>query len=148
MPWLFGLFAVLAGISNPIQSGSNSALNKAVGAPVVAASIVYLVGVVCLAACVPFLGFGARGLGLKLQSLPWWAFVGGICNALFLMSTLLVTKRLGSATFTTIVVIAAVITSLALDHFGLLGFDVRRATLLRMVGGALAASGVVLIAAF
>ena len=148
MQWLLAVFAVLAGVSNPIQSGSNSALNKVVDAPVLSALIVYAVGVLCLMACTPFLGLPARGLDGKLMGLPWWAFVGGICNALFLMSTLLVTKRLGSATFTTTVVIAAVITSLLLDHFGLMGFEVRRATLLRVVGGLFATGGVVLIAMF
>lgn len=148
MSWLLGLMTVLAGISNPLQSGSNAALNKATGQPVVAAFIVYAIGSLCLLACAPFLGFGVRDAAGKLPGLPWWGFIGGICNALFLMSTLLITRKLGSATFTTIVVISAVVTSLALDHFGLLGFEVRLATPLRLLGGALAIAGVGLIAAF
>ena len=148
MQWLLGLFAVLAGISNPLQSGSNSALNKSLASPVLSALIVYGVGGVCLLACIPFLGFATRGSGAKMLGLPWWAFIGGVCNALFLMSTLLITKRLGSATFTTAVVIAAIITSLALDHFGLMGFPVRHATWPRIVGGVLAICSVVMIAVF
>lgn len=148
MQWLLGLFAVIAGVSNPLQSGSNAALNKGLDAPVASAFIVYAIGAVCLLACTPFLGFAPKGAAGKLFGLPWWAFIGGVCNALFLMCTLLVTKRLGSATFTTAVVIAAVITSLILDNFGLLGFEVRPATVLRLVGGGLAIGGVVLIAVF
>ena len=148
MQWILGLFAVLAGVSNPLQSGANSALNKAVASPVLSALVVYLVGGACLLACVPFLGFATRGAGAKLLGLPWWAFVGGVCNALFLLCTLLVTRKLGSATFTTAVVIAAVITSLALDHWGLMGFAVRPATPLRLVGGLLAIGSVVMIAVF
>lgn len=64
------------------------------------------------------------------------------------MCTLLITKKLGSATFTTAVVIAAVVTSLALDNFGLMGFPVRSATPLRLVGGVLAICSVVMIATF
>lgn len=148
MMWILGFFAVLAGISNPLQSGSNSALNKALDSPVLSAMIVYAVGVLCLLACIPFLGFSTRGAGSKLLGIPWWAFIGGIGNALFLMCTFLITKKLGSATFTTAVVIAAIVTSLALDHFGLMGFAVRHATPLRLVGGALAIGGVVMIAIF
>lgn len=148
MPWLLGAFAIIAGISNPLQSGSNATLNKVLAAPVASAFLVYAVGGLCLLACIPFLGFAPRGTGGKLAGLPWWVFIGGACNALFLMSTLLVTKKLGSATFTTIVVIAAVITSLMLDNFGLLGFAVRPLTALRLLGGALAIAGVVLIALF
>jgi transporter family-2 protein len=148
MMWIFGFFAVLCGISNPLQSGSNSALNKAIESPVLSAVIVYLVGAFCLLVCVPFLGFATRGAGGKLLGVPWWAFIGGICNALFLICTFLITKKLGSATFTTAVVIAAVVTSLALDNFGLMGFAVRHATPLRLVGGALAVGGTVMIALF
>ena len=148
MQWILGLAAVLAGISNPLQSGANSVLNKAVASPVLSALIVFLVGCLCVLACIPFLGFNARGAGAKLLGLPWWAFIGGACNALFLICTFLVTKRLGSATFTTAVVIAAVVTSLAMDHFGLMGFTVRPATPLRIVGGLLAIGSVVMIAIF
>jgi transporter family-2 protein len=148
MHWFLAIFAVVAGISNPLQSGSNSALLKSLQEPVVSAVVVYLIGAACLALCVPFLGLGARPAMARLGSVPWWAYIGGICNALFLMCTLLVTKKLGSATFTTIVVISAVVTSIALDHFGLMGFEVREASLLRLVGAGLAVVGVVLIAVF
>jgi bacterial/archaeal transporter family-2 protein len=93
MHWLLTLFAILAGISNPLQSGSNSALLKSTQAPVVAAFVVYLIGSVCLLACIPFLGFPLRSTAGKLADVPWWAYIGGLCNALFLMCTLLVTKK-------------------------------------------------------
>ena len=146
MQWGLSLLAILAGISNPLQSGSNSALQKALQAPIVSALLVYCVGAVCLILCIPFIGFPFRDAVGKLGRLPWWVFIGGACNALFLVSTLLVTKKLGSATFTTIVVIAAVITSLLLDHFGLFGLKVRQATPLRLAGGVVAIAGVVMIA--
>ncbi|WP_250501349.1 DMT family transporter [Caballeronia sp. GAWG1-5s-s] len=148
MHWLLAVFAVLAGVSNPLQSGSNSALLKGLHEPIVSALIVYLIGAACLAVCVPFFGFGVRPALSRLGSLPWWAYVGGICNALFLMCSLLITRKLGSATFTTIVVISAVVTSLALDHFGLMGFQVREASALRLLGAGLAVAGVILIAIF
>ena len=148
MAWLLSAFAILAGISNPLQSGSNSALLKGVGAPVVAAFVVYAVGAACLLACIPFLGFPLRGAAARVGGLPWWVFIGGICNAVFLMATLLVTKRLGSATFTTLVVVSALVTSLVLDNYGLMGFEVRAASWPRILGGALAVGGVLLIARF
>ncbi len=145
---LLFLFTVLAGISNPLQSASNATLNKALGAPLIAAFAVYAVGSLCLLACIPFLGFPLRGIGVRLHGVPAWVVLGGVCNAVFLMATLLITRKLGSATFTTLVVIAAVITSLALDHFGLLGLEARPATLPRLAGAVLAIGGVLLIAAF
>lgn len=148
MKWLLGLFAILAGISNPVQSGSNSALLKTIQAPIVGAFVVYAIGALCLLACIPFAGFPLKDATAKLADVPWWAFMGGFCNALFLLCSLLITKKLGSATFTTIVVISAVVTSVMLDHFGLLGFEVRPATALRLVGAGLSIAGVALIAIF
>lgn len=148
MHWLLAIFAVLAGVSNPLQSGSNSALLKGLHEPVVAACVVYLIGAACLALCTPFFGFGVRAALTRLSGVPWWAYIGGLCNALFLMCSLLVTRRLGSAPFTTIVVISAVVTSVVIDHFGLVGFEVRPAGALRLLGSAFAIAGVVLIANF
>ncbi len=45
-----------------------------------------------------------------------------------------------------IIVTAAVVVSLALDHFGQVGFEVHRAGLWRIVGAGLMVAGVVLIA--
>ena len=146
MAWLWGLFAVVAGISNPLQSGSNSELLKLTQAPIVCAFIVYAIGGACLLVAIPFLGFPVKATVGKLPSVPWWALIGGVCNVTFLLSTFLVTKRLGSATFTTIVLVSALITSLILDHFGLLGFPVRQASVGRLIGAALTVAGVVCIA--
>ena len=145
MSWLLPIFAILAGISNPLQSGSNSELLKTLQAPVVAAYLVYLIGAACIAVAIPFVGFPAKSSIAKLGGLPWWVFIGGICNAAFLMASLLITKRLGSAMFTTLVVVSAIITSVVLDHFGLLGFEPRPVNWLRGIGGLLAVAGVVLI---
>jgi uncharacterized membrane protein YdcZ (DUF606 family) len=51
-----------------------------------------------------------------------------------LLPSLSMTKKLGSATFTTVVVISAVLISLALDHFDLLGFETHAATPRRLPG--------------
>lgn len=148
MNWLPWLFAILAGISNPLQSGSNSGLNKAIEAPVLAAFVVYAIGSVCLLVSLFVFGVSGKDIAAGLRSAPWWAFIGGICNALFLMVSLIVTKQLGSAAFTTTIVIAAAVTSLLLDHFGLLGFEVRTITGLRALGALMAIGGVVLITVF
>lgn len=148
MNWLLPLFAVIAGISNPLQSATNSALSKGIQAPLVSGFIVYAVGALCLLVCIPFVGLPLRSAFDKLGGVPWWVYLGGVFNAVFLLASLLVTKKLGSATFTTLVVISAVVVSVALDHFGLLGLAQRTATPLRLLGAAFAVAGVVLISVF
>lgn len=135
-----GSSGLCRGIRRNFQSAAiskQSVLQKSLQAPIVSALFVYAVGTVCLLLCILFFGLPVRDSLGKLTQVPWWVFIGGACNALFLVCTLLVTKRLGSATFTTIVLIAAVVTSLLLDDHGLLGFEVRQATALRLVGAPL-----------
>lgn len=148
MPILFWLAAIVAGISNPLQSASNSELLKRMEAPIVAAFTVYLIASTCLLVAIPFVGFPLRSAVGKLAGAPWWLVLGGLCNVTFLLASLTVTKKLGSGTFTTLVVVSAVVTSVILDHFGLLGLEQRALTPLRAGGCALAIAGVVLITRF
>ena len=145
MTWLYAVVAVLAGLSNPLQSGANSEFVKHASV-VPSAFYVYATGAVVLLLAIPVFGFAFDRA--KLADIPWWAWIGGLCNVTFLLATLTVTKKLGSALFTTLVVITAVCLSLALDHFGLMGFEQRTATAGRLLGGALAIAGIVCIARF
>jgi transporter family-2 protein len=148
MAILFWLGAIIAGISNPLQSGSNAELFKRTGTPLVAALIVYAIGASALLLASPFIGLPVRGALAKLHGAPWWLAIGGLCNVTFLLASLTITKKLGSGTFTTLVVVSAAVTSVLLDHFGLLGLEQRALTLWRGVGVALAIAGVFLIARF
>ena len=145
MTWLYALVAIIAGISNPLQSGANSEFVRHAGV-VPSAFYVYATGAIVLMLSIPIFDFALDRE--KLAAIPWWAWIGGLCNVTFLLATLTVTKKLGSALFTTLVVITAVCLSLALDHFGLMGFEQRTATAGRIVGGALAIAGILCIAKF
>jgi transporter family-2 protein len=136
---LIGL-AVLAGLSNPIQSAANAALNKAMQQVIPAALAIYGVAIVCLLLCAPFLGLSLREVGPKLGSIPWWAWVGGICNAIFVLAAALATQRVGSAVFTVTAACCAVVLSILLDRAGIMGLHQHPITWLRLVGGAMAVS--------
>src|SRR6202012_3058854 len=138
MNWLLSLFAILAGISNPLQSGSNSELLKTIQAPIVAAYLVYMVGAIVIAFAIPFVGFPARDALGKLSGVAWWALIGGACNAAFLMASLLITKRLGSATLTAVVVVLGVGPSVVIDTFGLMGSEMKPINSMRGFAGGVA----------
>ncbi len=78
--------------------------------------------------------------------MPWWGWVGGLLGASVLASQLWVAREIGAGPFMGIVVTAAVVASLVLDHFGLVGFEEHPAGLWRIVGAGLMVGGVVLIA--
>ena len=143
----FGL-AFLAGLSNPIQSAANAALNKASGNPVVTAACIYGVAIATLAIVAAIWGFPLRESLAKATDAPWWAWIGGACGLVFVFAGALATKQIGAGPFTVTTLVTAVVLSIALDHFGLLGLDQHAAGWPRLVGGALAIAGVVLVGLF
>ena len=64
------------------------------------------------------------------------------------MSQLFVADSIGASAYLGIIVVTGTLTSLVIDHFGLIGFDVHRLNLARIIGGTLMAAGVLLIAIF
>jgi bacterial/archaeal transporter family-2 protein len=141
---LVGL-AVLAGLSNPIQSAANAALNKALQQVIPAALTIYAVAILGLLACAPFLGLSVRDLPTRLAMVPWWAWVGGLCNLCFVLAGALCAQRIGSATFTVTVACSAIVLSIVLDRLGVMGLEEHPLSAMRLLGGALAIGGIVLV---
>ena len=147
MKVVFLLLAIAAGIGSALQSGSNSSLQKALETPLWA--ILMVAGVTVTLSCLLALCFGG-GLptGAALARTPWWAWLGGVFGTTFLFATVVASGQLGAGVFVALVVTSSTVTSLALDHFGWMGFDVHAAGLGRIVGGLLMVAGVACIAAF
>ena len=146
MPYVI---AVIAGILNMLQSGTNATLHdKLKVGPVVPAIVVYAGGIVGVLAASPFLAKGTGTLATNAGSVPWWGWTGGLLGAVYVVATLTLAKNMGAGAFTAITLTAAIATSLVLDHFGLLGFEVRSLSTLRVLGGVLMIGGVALIARF
>ena len=150
MQILFYGLALLAGLSNPLQSAANAALNKGVGQPLATGLVVYAVAVCGLLVCVgvaAVAGASFGGLG-KLGGLPWWVFVGGLCQLTFTLAAAVSTQKIGSASFTVTGLVVAIVLSIALDKWGLMGLPGRDATWPRLLGAALAIAGVTLVSVF
>jgi transporter family-2 protein len=132
MIWLYLFFAFLAGVLIPAQSGINSQLARWLGHPILAALISFTVGTVVLLGYSFFLRLPWPTLS-SLAGMPWWAWTGGF---------------LGAATFISVALAGQVLASLALDHFGLVGFEVRSITPWRFTGALLVVLGVLLVRKF
>jgi transporter family-2 protein len=141
------LFVALAGILNTLQSGSNATLNKTLERPVWAIVCVFAVA---LATALLFALVSGQRLPSREQMalVPWWAWPGGVLGAVYILSMMLAADKLGAAVFMSLTVTMAVITSLIMDHFGLMGFQRHTAGWGRIAGGALMAAGLALIAKF
>jgi transporter family-2 protein len=137
------LGALLAGALISIQTGSNARLKEAFGHPLPAVVISSLIGVVLLAAAT----FVARApLSLdRVAGAPWTAWIGGLLGAVYAVTVVVLARELGAATLTALVVSGQLICSVVLDHYGLLGFEVRTIGIGRLVGCALLLTGTFLI---
>ncbi|MDX7952694.1 DMT family transporter [Lichenihabitans sp. Uapishka_5] len=147
MSFLLVPLALLAGILNTVQSGANATLSKGLGQPVLAALCVTLGNAVVYLLVGAVLGLRWPDMG-KVAQLPWWAWTGGFCGAAYVLAVVFFAEKLGAAVFTGCTVTAAILTSVLLDHFGLVGFKEHAASLWRLLGCALMIGGLVLIATF
>lgn len=147
MWYLYG-FVLLAGIANAVQPGQNSTLAKGFSQPLTAGLVVGIAA----ALSVLIIGLVIRRLAwptyVELAQMPWWAWFGGLLGGGVVITQLLIARQIGAGAFLSLLVTAGVVTSILLDHFGWVGFEVHPATIWRLVGGVLMIAGVALIAAF
>ena len=145
MTWLLYVVAVIAGMANPFQAGSNAELNRQMGAPLWAGVVVYATGLGGLLLLQLYLR-EALPAGGRIGAVSWWAWGGGLISIASTMAGLMLAQRMGSAVFTGITVTAALVCSVLLDQMGAIGFRQHAASPLRLAGCALMIAGVWMIA--
>ena len=145
--YFFIILAVLAGMMMPTQAAVNNKLAGAVGSPILAAFISFLVGTIAL-----FLYIVASGIPLgdlfsaKDASIVAWT--GGLLGAFFVAATVTLVPRLGVALTFSLLIAGQMLVTLVIDHFGLLGVPVKEANLPRLLGVSFIMIGVILIRKF
>lgn len=146
--WFLYGFALLAGVANALQAGTNATLSKTLAQPFAAGIVVALVGAVTLLGLGLVLGRFALPSLSDIRAVPHWAWLGGMIGALLILSQLFVAQRIGAAPYLGLLVTAGVVTSILLDHFGWIGFTQHPASLWRILGGLLMVVGIALVAMF
>ncbi len=64
----------------------------------------------------------------SLSAMPWWAPLGGLAGAVAVFAGLTLIDKLGASTVNGLIIAANIVTSIAIDHFGLLNTPcIRRA---------------------
>ncbi|MCJ2085961.1 DMT family transporter [Methylobacterium sp. E-005] len=147
MWYLYGL-ALLAGVANAIEPGQNATLAKATGQPMLAGIFCFALAMVCLFGVMVVARLRSPSTTEQATPVPWWAWPGGILGALVVLAQLYVSEQIGAAPFLGCVITVGVIGSIALDHYGLVGFERHPAGRWRIAGGVLMIAGVALVAAF
>jgi bacterial/archaeal transporter family-2 protein len=138
------LLAFGLGVLLPVQAGINAQLRTALGAPLAAALISFLIGTAALVAGA-LLARTPLPVAAAWSQSPWWYWVGGLIGAVYVAGAIVLAPRLGAATLIAAVVAGQMLISLVLDQFGWVGFPVHEITPVRLIGAALIIAGVLMV---
>ena len=142
MSLLLFFLAFGAGIAVSFQAAINSQMAAAVGAnSVVAALVSFLCGTAALAVVALVRG-GLPDALAALPQQPLWKFSGGFLGAAFIFCTVLLVPRIGLLNLVVLVIVGQLLTSMAIDHFGLVNVAMRRVSAVRLAGAAVMIAGV------
>jgi len=137
------LMAAMVGAGLTVQVGMNATVRFAIGSPVLAAIVNFVIGLAALI-LVAVVG-GARWAPGSAASVPAWAWLGGLLGALYVASTTVLGPRLGAAALLALTLAGQMVAALLVDHYGIIGFPQSPITPSRLLGAALLVAGVLLI---
>ncbi|GAC1450276.1 MAG: DMT family transporter [Vulcanimicrobiaceae bacterium] len=140
----YAAIALLAGVGLPLQAAINVRLRDIVGNPVRASLVSFLVGSVLLAVATLAIREPLPSLG-ALARAPWWVWTGGVLGTAYIVATIVLVPRLGSAYTFALVVAGQMAMSVAIDRFGLFGTTAIAFSPARAFGAALLVGGVLLM---
>lgn len=148
MQWLLSPLAILSGMLMVVQSACNGTLEKVIDRPVTVGVISLGIGLIVLLAAGTVLGQLDFPRGIAVSEIPWWAWLGGACGAVALLSQPIAAPRLGAAIYIGLFITSSSVLSVLFDHFGWLGFAEHPAGLGRVLGCALMVIGIALVSFF
>lgn len=119
MNWLLIVFVALAGAMLPLQALVNGRLGQATGSGVFASTVSFVIGTVALLLVTVAMRPALPSLA-QAMSFPAWIWLGGLLGAAFVVIATIAAPRLGAAALISVVVLGQMISSIALDHYGVL----------------------------
>ena len=146
-PSLLAMLAVVfGGAATALQAPTNAKMMGAVGSPVNAAFVSFAVGTAALGILAVLLQ--VRPDMAASRALPWYAWIGGLYGAIFVVAAAWGVPRLGVATTIILMVAGQLLLSVALDHFGAMGMPKQPISLGRVAGIGLVIAGVLMVRKF
>ena len=144
--WLYPII-LLAGALQALGPPMNNALRNAMDNPWLASLVSFLPVIAllaCLFLCLPSPLPSAKGL----ESMPWWAPLGGLIGAFAVIAGLLFVGKVGAGVFGGLTITANILMSLAVDRYGMFGMEVHELSIGRIAGAILMVAGIGLISNF
>ena len=129
---LWIIIVIISGMLIPVQAGLNAMVKQisngliAGGWNTMLATIVFIGALLVIRLPYPTIA--------ALTTLPWWAYLGGLCSAFYVFTSLSSAHILGAVLLIVCLTAGQMIGSVILDHFGWLGYSVKPLTLARLFG--------------
>lgn len=137
--WAFPL-AMVAGMAVTLQTTFNGQLAKGLGGdPVAAAIFSFMVGLLSLT-IVGLIRGNTLVLLAGIPAQPAWV-LRGLMGAFALLSNVILVPRIGMAALVGLVIAGQLLSSLAIDHFALMGSAHRPVSLIKLAGALVMVAG-------
>jgi len=134
----YAVLALTAGALIPVMATLNGSLGTHLGSASYAALILFAVGFVSVATWIVVTG---TPLPASLRNTSALHFTGGIIVAFYILGITFLAPRFGLSNAIFCVVVAQILSSAVIEHFGLLGADLRPFDTQRALGAALLVGG-------
>jgi transporter family-2 protein len=137
---IFAAWSLLAGAGIPLIGVLNSGVARSVANPFAATAVMFaMAAVVALGLTLPLYGHPTFA---QLGSAPPISYGAGLLIGFYGLSATIIIPRLGAASFIAYILIAQLLTSAAVDQFGLFGMARRPIDIAKVVGLGLIAAGI------
>lgn len=135
------LLAVCAGLGITLQTTLNGQLAKGVGGDSVAAALFsFTAGAICLGVFSLMRGGIVASLA-AIPAQPWWSLLGGLLGAGALLSYVVLAPKIGLSALLGLAIAGQIVSSLVIDHFGLMGASERPVSLVKLAGSMVMLAG-------
>lgn len=124
------LIGLISGVAVGLQSPLASMITQRLGM-LESIFIIHIGGAILIA--IPLILMGGSNLG-DWRSLPWYALGAGSMGLIVVAGVSFMIPRVGVATAITLIIAGQLVISSILDHYGLLGVDIRHVGLQRVFG--------------
>lgn len=132
------IVGLVGGIAIGLQSPMSSILGNRLGM-MEGAFIVHFSGAV--AASIPLLIWGGGNLS-KWRDVPWYTLGAGVFGLIVVSALSFIIPKVGVAPAVILLVLGQLVVGAVLDHFGLLGAEIRPLTIQRVLGLLVVMAGV------
>lgn len=130
MLYLTLFLGLLGGIAVGLQGPLVSIMSQRVGT----LGSIWIIHVAGMVGATFLLLLGGKGSLAAWRTVPWYVLGAGLLGLVVLSTISFTIPRIGAANSAILIIVAQLLVSVVLDHFGLLGIDIRRLDSTRTLG--------------